>query len=547
MNRSVGGGCTTLVNMISFWANPIAELVRKGVAVPVLNALLEDALLECIGALNDESYALDISEWVSISPPLFTSSECDKVMGMGSSVGMHDSRAISGHASGIRNEDDKDSRDDDDDFTFEEPDSKEKERVLRLRPEIVSFASTFTSKRFRLEQWEDLADFSRLLSHGKTNEMDLLLRSMIHDKSNKFLSFDADRIRCRSVVGGCGAERAGLVARGLVFSSTDGHVPSPIPSAPTNLLIVLGDITARFRHAGYIGEGKQWTSAKDFQQSNQSWESSWLARIRVAVRDTNAGLIVCHGRIDSVVIDVCAECGVTALCGVESAQIGALAEATGATRLTYLHLAKPEHVGRAVTLGVVWSTTINKARRGEREEFLISVTPETRTRQCLVPRGTTKCRCREIRTIVLFAPTNDLARIAQARFESCVERMRSVLRSRRVLPGGGAIELCCAARLRNFRSRGDGELNDDRRHVYEAVAEGLEAYAATVRLGIARDSDSVSVQDATRATWAGTSHTTDERKLDAIDDYVAKVEGWERALGVVRVCLHAELGTFESL
>ena len=78
---------------------------------------------------------------------------------MGSSVGMHDSRAISGHASGIRNEDDKDSRDDDDDFTFEEPDSKEKERVLRLRPEIVSFASTFTSKRFRLEQWEDLADF----------------------------------------------------------------------------------------------------------------------------------------------------------------------------------------------------------------------------------------------------------------------------------------------------------------------------------------------------------------------------------------------------
>ena len=94
MNRSVGGGCTTLVNMISFWANPIAELVRKvssiipgnsfpvhryllppwaqGVAVPVLNALLEDALLECIGALNDESYALDISEWVSISPPLFT-------------------------------------------------------------------------------------------------------------------------------------------------------------------------------------------------------------------------------------------------------------------------------------------------------------------------------------------------------------------------------------------------------------------------------------------------------------------------------------------
>ena len=125
--------------------------------------------------------------------------------------------------------------------------------------------------------------------------------------------------------------------------------------------------------------------------------------------------------------------------------------------------------------------------------------------------------------------------------------MRSVLRSRRVLPGGGAIELCCAARLRNFRSRGDGELNDDRRHVYEAVAEGLEAYAATVRLGIARDSDSVSVQDATRATWAGTSHTTDERKLDAIDDYVAKVEGWERALGVVRVCLHAELGTFESL
>lgn len=192
------------------------------------------------------------------------------------------------------------------------------------------------------------------------------------------------------------------------------------------------------------------------------------------------------------------------------------------------------------------------------------VTPETRTRQCLVPRGTTKCRCRcenkqvrrneerkenvcrEIRTIVLFAPTNDLARIAQARFQSCVERWRSVLRSRRVLPGGGAIELYCAARLRNFRSRGDGELNDDRRHVYEAVAEGLEAYAATVRLGIARDSGSVSVQNATRATWAR-SHTTDERKLDAIDDYVAKVEGWERALGVVRVCLHAELGTFESL
>eukprot|EP00118_Oscarella_pearsei_P008392 m.42939 g.42939 ORF g.42939 m.42939 type:complete len:214 (+) comp33399_c1_seq12:1242-1883(+) len=142
-------------------------------------------------------------------------------------------------------------------------------------------------------------------------------------------------------------ERRSRVVRGFVFAE-EGWACRPTLGQLTGVLIIAGDVTAEFRHSGYKSSGVMPS------------RSSWLANVRNAIKDlTNVGAIVCQGRIDPAVVDMCNESGVMAFSCASPKEIITLCQTTGATRLTYLQLARPEHVGRYVKLKVVKST-VNK-------------------------------------------------------------------------------------------------------------------------------------------------------------------------------------------
>eukprot|EP00118_Oscarella_pearsei_P008395 m.42892 g.42892 ORF g.42892 m.42892 type:complete len:347 (+) comp33399_c1_seq6:1242-2282(+) len=327
-------------------------------------------------------------------------------------------------------------------------------------------------------------------------------------------------------------ERRSRVVRGFVFAE-EGWACRPTLGQLTGVLIIAGDVTAEFRHSGYKSSGVMPS------------RSSWLANVRNAIKDlTNVGAIVCQGRIDPAVVDMCNESGVMAFSCASPKEIITLCQTTGATRLTYLQLARPEHVGRYVKLKVVKST-VNKYTASPRcvggnEGRWISLKPHKNMNQVL--HGTDHRPTREVHTIIMCSPTDDLFRRGCTHVGNCVRRMKNALDSRRVLPGAGDIELMCAAEL---RSGGGGTRgNDDYKPlVFEAVADGLETFAGYVILSCGEREVDCTVDlkvSAARASWADSWEATNGGHTICVDEYRSKAEGWKRAMGFLRLWLQAD-------
>lgn len=413
-----------------------------------------------------------------------------------------------------------------------------------------------------------------------------------------FTKFDMSQVFSISIPGPntCHSQ----VVRGVVVRT---HLTPEIRQThdqAVSILVVAGDVSSQFRHAGYKRNAMihQVVTAGERDEMICTRQQLWLLELEQALKRTNVGLVSVQGQVDSSVLDLCSKLGISIVDGVNSQQQTALCNATGATKLTYLHLAQTEHVGKYVTVSVC---------NGDTPSFSGSVTgktfckPELAKGKCYViiqcvkevptlsfqPYCNPMCMSILIRgfiqmkqklqilstsfrkklfhlaymssifrillrnvggcTAMLCSPSSDIVAMMERNFWKCCHRISNCLSSQCILPGGGQIEYSCLKHLQ-LASRdpkmGNISFSWVNSQIQPLMAEfrpvAYTEFASAFRMYVGQTAVNMGQHLDLHSVVGCIDPSLGEKQEVVYDDFCAKSEAWKRAGNLIKLLVQTD-------
>lgn len=298
-------------------------------------------------------------------------------------------------------------------------------------------SNTTATCDFDLQNREDVELLGRVLSHGN-REMTLTIDAIFPQIPQKKLEkFEVDK-NCIHIETECGpSNEHSQIIDGILMKINSTTLK--LPKLQANAVIVNGDITKEFRHAGYKDsfKVKQAYGKEDYQTGCHQENQNWFSEIIKVIKTMKVGLIFCRGNIDKDVEEFCQAYHIITINKISPKLLQLLSTFLGANIVVYMTDIKLSDISRPVSLHR-WVPLRKKAS----ETSYITVKPYSSTNAAW-----------HAKTVLLCSPTQQLLMESELAFWRCVSCVQNSINHGCVLPGKGMAELKCIKKLRQIAGR----------------------------------------------------------------------------------------------
>jgi chaperonin GroEL (HSP60 family) len=177
-------------------------------------------------------------------------------------------------------------------------------------------------------------------------------------------------------------------------------------------------------------------------------EDRILEEMAAKIKDVGANVLLTEKGVDDHVVDLLTRGGILAIPGVYKYDIDKLAKATGARPVAEAKKLTPADLG--------YAGTVEEVKKGNE--------PMTFVKNCRNPKAV---------TIVLRGSTRQILDEIEAAVKDCLGVVATVIKSGKVLPGGGAPEITVASQLRTYATT----FGRKEQLAIRAFADGLDGIA----------------------------------------------------------------------
>ncbi|XP_070579475.1 uncharacterized protein [Ptychodera flava] len=383
----------------------------------------------------------------------------------------------------------------------------------------------------------DINKLGNALCHGKRQMMDLAIEAYKQQRQeckdrDKF-TFDLNLINICCITGPsmtqCRLE-SGLV---IEVASRYLQIIHSVAHREHHVLLINGDVKPSFRHTGY----KESVLISLVQHpADTVVERSWLDDVIKILCEVGASIIMMRGTADDRLHDYCMTNEILLLENVKYTALQALSVAMDTNILTYITDASKVDCGKPVYVAC-WES-------GWQPKTGLKTTNLKRTGYIKL---TTECH---IQTLILCAPSTVLLAGLKYDFLNCAHRLQHAVTERKLLPGGGAIELKLIQYLQTVYGNGRiGEIHGYEGVIALALQNVFQEYLSTTMLNTGHDSNVAHIYHSIHQALQNDrphayilSNPESEDLTDMVCDCLgAKTAAWKAAWSLVKLILQCDM------
>ncbi|CAB3997688.1 Bardet-Biedl syndrome 12 [Paramuricea clavata] len=394
----------------------------------------------------------------------------------------------------------------------------------------------------------------RSLAHGKENEMSLALEILkkqftSSEKARHKFSFQLDLISVQTVLGPSVCTSSVLEGAVVELSKENQCIVACDIDTPRRIALVKGDISYNYRHPGFKNSVQvtHTLNKDDFCNSSLNAQSKWMDRVMLLIKGLHLDVVAVHGQMTSVLRDHLQALGVVVLDNLSNHQLDVLSKTTGTSVVSYILDLTEHDLGKPVMIRIWdsgWSSSKHSAKSDVVQTFVFGQIGLWSDEQFQKSNSV-------VYSVALCGPVQDLVNDSELKFWNCVHRLRNAIEDQCVLPGGGDIERICVKHLEDIRdcygppakallSRWiQDDYNEFRSLILDTICSGFKQFIARTNSNVgmvcARQFSSISDCSAM------------ERSRTVYDNYSCKVEGWKRAIRIVKLFLNSEYHVITGL
>ena len=396
----------------------------------------------------------------------------------------------------------------------------------------------------RIEHWLD--SLSRSLAREKESEMSLALEILkkqfsLSRKDHREFSFQMDHIIVQTVLGPSVSNTCLRDGAVVELSKENQFIVACDPDTPRQIALVKGDIIFKYRHPGFQ-DSVQVThtlNKDDLCHLGSHVRSEWMDRVILLIKRLNLGVVAIHGHMSSELRNHMQAVGVIVLENLSNEQLDVLSKLTGTSMLSYILDLTAHDLGKLVVMRMWdsgWSSGKLSTRSNVFETFVFA-------QIYLTPGEQFSNFDSAVYSAVICGPVKDLADDSERKFWNCAHRLRNAFEDQYLLPGGGDIERICVKHLEDIRdSRPPGKSpisswiqSEDSEYwplIIDAICSGLKQF-------VARTNSNINMVLIHKFSSSPVPSAVSSSKT-VYDNYICKVEGWKRAIRIVKLFLNSE-------